>query len=134
VAPADDWDLWLRIAERHPIAALPEPVAIYREPTLWSKQGSSRLADGLLSADVRVLQRCSRLPRVEADPRAFRIAARRLTRVICLRLLSETLEAARHGNAYALVSLRHALARPAAFVAAIFSPQSWKKLGERLGS
>jgi hypothetical protein len=124
----------VRIAERHPIAALPEPVAIYREPTLWSKQGSSRLADGLLSADVRVLERCSKLPRVKADPRAFRSAARRLKRVICLRLLSETLEAARHGNAYALVSLRHALARPTAFVAAIFSPQSWKKLGERLES
>jgi glycosyltransferase involved in cell wall biosynthesis len=132
--PADDWDLWLRIAERYPIATLPEPVAIYREPTLWSKQGSSRLADGLLGADMRVLERCARLPRAKADPRAFRRAMRRLKRVVCLRLLGETFEAARRGDSYAFVSLRHAVATPEAFVHALFSPRTWRKLRERFGS
>src|SRR5215212_3509386 len=117
--PADDWDLWLRIAERYPIAALPEPVSIYRQPTLWSKQGSSRLADGLLSADLRVLERCAKLPRARANPRAFRRAARRLRGSICLRLLAETFEAARRGDSYASVSLRHAVAAPGAFVHAL---------------
>jgi glycosyltransferase involved in cell wall biosynthesis len=133
-APADDWDLWLRIAERYPIAALPEPVSTYREPTLWSKQGSSRLTDGLLSADLRVLERCARLPRVLANPRAFRPAARRLKGVLWLRLLAETFEAARHGDSYAFVSLRHAFAAPDAFVHAILSPYTWRKLRERIGS
>ena len=132
--PADDWDLWLRITERYPIEALPEPVSIYREPTLWSKQGSSRLADGLLSADLRVLERCARLPRVMANPRAFRPAIRRLKGVLCLRLLAETFEAARHGDSYAFVSLRHAVATPHAFVHAIFSPHTWRKLRERIRS
>jgi glycosyltransferase involved in cell wall biosynthesis len=133
-APADDWDLWLRIAERYPIAVLPEPVSIYREPTLWSKQGSSRLADGLLGADLRVLERCATLPRTIENPRAFRLAARRLKRVICLRLLAETFEAARRGDSYAFTSLRYAVATPAAFLHAIFSPQTWKKLRERVAS
>jgi glycosyltransferase involved in cell wall biosynthesis len=129
--PADDWHLWLRIAERYPIAALPEPVSIYREPTLWSKQGSSRLADGLLSADLRVLECCEKLPRAMENPRAFRQIARRVRGVICLRLLAETFEAARHGDSYALVSLRHAVATSDAFVHAILSPHTWKKLRDR---
>ena len=133
-APAEDWDLWLRIAERYPIAALTEAVSIYRVPTLWSKQGSSRMADGLLSADLRVLERCAKLPRAMADPRAFRRAARRLKTLVCLRLLGETFEAARRGDSYAFVSLRHAVATPYAFVRALFSAHTWKKLRERVGS
>jgi glycosyltransferase involved in cell wall biosynthesis len=132
--PADDWHLWLRIAERYPIVALPEPVAIYRQPTLWSKQGSSRLADGLLSADRRVLEYCAKLPRAMADPHEFRRAARRMKGNICLRLMLETFEAARRGDSYAFVSLRHALATPGAFVHAIFSPHTWKKLREHVES
>jgi glycosyltransferase involved in cell wall biosynthesis len=133
-APADDWDLWLRIAERSPIAVLPEPVAIYRQPTLWSKQGSSRMADGLLSADLRVLEGCAKLPRAIANPRAFRRAVRRLKGSLCLRLLAETFEAARRGDSYAFVSLRHAVAAPEAFVHALFSPHAWRKLRERFVS
>jgi glycosyltransferase involved in cell wall biosynthesis len=132
--PADDWDLWLRITERHPVAALPEPVSIYRQPTLWSKQGSSRLADGLLSADLRVLERCAKLPRAVANPRAFRRAARRARVSICRRLLAETFEAARRGDSYASVSLRYAVATPGAFMHALFSPHAWRKLRERFGS
>ena len=133
--PADDWDLWLRIAERYPIAVLPEPMSIYREPTLWSKQGSSRLADGLLRADLRVLERCAKLPRAIASPRAFRRAARNLKYLICLRLLAETFEAARRGDSYAFVSFRNAvLATPKSLVHTIFSPFAWKKLRERARS
>ncbi len=133
-APADDWDLWLRIAERYPIAVLPEPVSIYRQSTLWSKQGSSRVADGLLSAVHRVLERSAELTRATANPREFRRAARRQKAIICRRLLAETFEAARRGDTYAFVSLRHAVARPASLVHAILSPHTWKKLRERVGS
>jgi glycosyltransferase involved in cell wall biosynthesis len=132
--PAEDWDLWLRIAERYTIAALPEAVSIYRVPTLWSKQGSSRCAEGLLAADRRVLERCARLPRAMADPRAFRRASRRLKRFICLRLLGETFEAARRGDAYALVSLRHAVSTPNALMGVLFSRRAWRRLRERVST
>jgi glycosyltransferase involved in cell wall biosynthesis len=133
-APADDWDLWLRITERYPIAALPEPMSVYREPTLWSRQGSSRLAAGLFAADVRVLERCAALPRARANPRAFRRASRRLKAALCLRLLADAFEAARRGDSYAFVSLRQAVATPGAFLQAIVSTDGWRKLRERLGT
>lgn len=133
-APADDWDLWLRITERYPIAALAEPVSVYREPTLWSKQGSSRLGDGLLSAARHVLERCAESPRARANPGAFRRATRRMHTSICIGLLAEAFEAARRGDSYALVSLRQAVATPTAFLDAIFSIDPWKKLRERLRS
>jgi len=133
VTPADDWDLWLRIAERYPIAVLPQPVSIYRQPTFWSKQGSSRVADGLLFADLRVLERCAKLPRAQADPRAFRRAARRVKGILCLRLLAETVVAARRLDSYAFVSFRQAIATRDAFVHAIFSLHTWRKLRERVG-
>jgi glycosyltransferase involved in cell wall biosynthesis len=132
--PADDWHLWLRIAERYPIAALPEPVAIYREPTLWSRQGSSRLGDGLLTADLRILESCAKLPRASADPRNFRRVARRVRGFLCLRLLAETFQAASRGDSYAFISFRHAMATADAFLHAIVSPHTWKKLRERYGS
>jgi glycosyltransferase involved in cell wall biosynthesis len=133
-APADDWDLWLRLAEHYPVAALAEPVSVYREPTLWSNQGSSRLADTLLPADLRVLQRCADSPRAKSAPRAFRNANRRVMRAICVRLLADAFEAARRGDSYALVSLRHAVAAPEALLEAVFSMGSWKKLKARLAS
>ena len=132
--PADDWDLWLRISERYPIATVPEPVVSYRKATLWSKQGSSRLADGLLDASMRVLERCATLPRAKADPRAFRLAKQRMRRRLCLHLMGEAFDAARHGDSYVFVSLQHALATPDAFVHSLFSAQAWRKLRERLGS
>lgn len=133
-APADDWDLWLRISERYPIAALPEPVSVYREPTLWSQQGSSRLGDGLLSADWRVVERCAGSPRAKADPRAFRSATQRLRIALCVRLLADTFEAARRGDSYAFVTLRHALATPGAFLQAVCSLDRWRQLRNRLAS
>jgi hypothetical protein len=133
-APADDWDLWLRITERHPVAALPEPVSIYREPTLWSQQGSSRLGDGLLSADLRVLERCAESRRARANPREFRRATERLKAVLCVRLLADAFEAARRGDSYALVSLRHAAATPGACLQAICSIDRWRQLRDRLVS
>jgi glycosyltransferase involved in cell wall biosynthesis len=131
--PADDWDLWLRIAERYRIAVLPEPVSIYRRPTLWSKQGSSRLADGLLPAEIRVLESCEKLPRAMANPRAFRRAARHLKGDICRGLLAETFEASRRGDSYAFVSLRCAVAAPGVLVQVMLSPKTWTRLRERMG-
>jgi glycosyltransferase involved in cell wall biosynthesis len=134
-APADDWDLWLRIAERHPIAALCEPVTIYRQPTLWSRQGSSRIADGLLQADLRVLRRASMLPRAVADPRTFRHSTSRMKQVLCSRLLAETYTAARRGDPYAWATLRRAVfAMPRALVRSLFTAHNWRKLRERLHS
>jgi hypothetical protein len=39
----DDWDITVRIAELYQVAALEQPVTVYREPTPFSSQGSSSL-------------------------------------------------------------------------------------------
>lgn len=134
VAPADDWDLWLRIAERHAVAVLKEPVSIYRQPTLWSRQGSSRLATGVQPAALRVLERTSKLPRSLENPRAFRRAAQRLKGTMCLHLLVETVQAARRGDPYALLSFRHAIATASASLHALAWPHTWRKIRERVRS
>jgi len=56
VAGIDDWDLWVRIAELYPVAALERPVIIWRQSTADSGQGSSRSAD-LIALAVRMLRR-----------------------------------------------------------------------------
>jgi glycosyltransferase involved in cell wall biosynthesis len=43
LAPSDDWDLWVRIAERFPVTCVEVPVAVWRESTLESGQALRRL-------------------------------------------------------------------------------------------
>ncbi len=125
-APSDDWDLWLRITEHHPVAVLPEPVAIYREPTLWSNQGSSRAID-LVPAALRIIERSAFLPRVLADPDAFRRATALMKQRMANRLLWETVEAARFGDAYSLASFGCAVRSvPRALLRDVVTPRMWQ--------
>lgn len=125
-APADDWDLWLRIAQHHPLAALAEPVAIYREPTLWSNQGSSQATD-LVPAALRVLERSALLPRVMANPAAFRRATSLIKQRMADRLLFEAVGAARAGDAYTLASVRCAIRSvPQAVLRDMLTPRMWQ--------
>ncbi len=61
----DDWDLWIRIAEIYLVAAIEQPVAIWRVPTPESGQGSSDFTRLMLTA-ARPFQECwLKLPRVK---------------------------------------------------------------------
>ena len=78
LAGIDDWDRWVRLTELFPVVADDEPVAIYRQPTPVSGQGSSN--------EARHNWRCSRhqlkllqLPRAAAAPEAQRRAVRHRT-------------------------------------------------------
>ena len=55
LAVADDWDLWLRIAERYPVLELRDRLVAYRR---HHQQSSQRLAD-LRRDEVRVLEKAS---------------------------------------------------------------------------
>lgn len=61
----EDWDLWIRIAERHPVASTPEPVATVREPDLFSGQLSSNRAL-MVARSLHVQERGLDLPRGRA--------------------------------------------------------------------
>jgi len=60
----DDWDLWIRIAELFPVAAIETPVMIWRQSTEGSAQGSSDTLHLIESGRKRFRQNWLRLPRV----------------------------------------------------------------------
>lgn len=53
VSPAEDWDLWLRVAERHPVAFCPEPLVRYR----FHPDGASRNHQQIGRMRTRVVAR-----------------------------------------------------------------------------
>ena len=68
----DDWDLWVRLAELYPIAAVQQPVIIWRQATLLSGQGSSNTVQLLSLAGDLLRQRWLQLPRALNAPRQRR--------------------------------------------------------------
>jgi len=84
--PAEDWDLWLRVAAEHRVAACREPLIRYR----LHSQGMSRRMSQMMAA------RCLVVSRALSSPRG-----RRLSRSMRRRIWSETWrvngwDAARH--------------------------------------
>jgi glycosyltransferase involved in cell wall biosynthesis len=63
VAGVDDWDLWVRVAELYPVAAVERPVIVWRQSTADSGQGSSRSAELIALAAGRLRRGWLKLPR-----------------------------------------------------------------------
>ncbi len=86
LAGIDDWDMWARIAEQHPVLTDPTPVCIYRRPTPSSRQGSSSLAKHMRGA-------CDHQPKLLLLPRAQNATAsqRRSVRRMTKRRIADTL-------------------------------------------
>ena len=79
LAGIDDWDMWTRIAEQHPVLIDPAPVCIYRQATPSSGQGSSSLAKHMQGA-VNHQPRLLALPRAQMAPASQRRAIRKITK------------------------------------------------------
>lgn len=70
--PLEDWETWIRIAEKYDVGALNEPVAIYREASRVGGSESSNLPR-VCRSFVRALAKAVRLPRArEAGPEVLR--------------------------------------------------------------
>lgn len=68
LAGFDDWDLWIRIAELYPVIAVEEPVAVWRQASRETQQGSSDLSK-LFGAAANVYRtRWLSLPRAASAP------------------------------------------------------------------
>jgi glycosyltransferase involved in cell wall biosynthesis len=72
----EDWDMWLRLAERWPAAAVEEPVAVYRGANAASGQMCSDSV-GIYRQMLRVQEMALGLPRARAAPAAARRRVRR---------------------------------------------------------
>lgn len=59
VSPAEDWDLWLRVAERHPVSFCPEPLVRYR----FHPDGASRNHEKMGRMRTLVISRALALDR-----------------------------------------------------------------------
>lgn len=66
--PAEDWDLWLRVAAQHPIAVCREPLVKYR----LHAAGASQNPDRMNRARIQVVERALRLPAAQQLPASIR--------------------------------------------------------------
>ena len=128
----DDWDMFLRIAELYEVIVDPEPVGIYRQPTVRSAQGSSARAAQLLRL-AKHQKKLMKLPRVAERSWWQRQGIRYRTKNrIADHLLWSALQLLpkrEFGPAYAnlLVALRLAPWRP-------LQLRGYKRLAERLSA
>ena len=67
----EDWDMWLRLSERHLVAAVDEPVAIHRKAVAESEQMCSNAAE-ICKQALRVQQVALSRPRARASESAKR--------------------------------------------------------------
>jgi glycosyltransferase involved in cell wall biosynthesis len=68
----DDWDMWIRIAELCPIAAVHQPVVTWRRSDPRSGQGTSDAATLVLESTRKFKNSWMKLPRAAAASRRFR--------------------------------------------------------------
>jgi len=112
IAGIDDWDLWVRVAALYPVAALDEPVVIWRRPSPDSDQSSARAVD-MVGLSTRQFRHWLRMPRVaQASPVVRRKAARHFSQNMASHLASEALRSLSRGqviraNHCVVAALRH---------------------------
>lgn len=99
LAGIDDWDLWLRIAAIYPVAALDEPVLIWRRPSPISDQGSARAVEIVRLSTRQFRQGWLKMPRVVEAPRSVRRkAARQFSQNMASHLACEALRSLSYGQ------------------------------------
>lgn len=99
LAGIDDWDLWIRVAATNSVAALDQPVLIWRRPSPTSDQGSARAAEIVRLSTTQFRQSWSRMSRVvEALPAMRRKVARQFSQNMASHLACEALRSLSYGQ------------------------------------
>ena len=127
VPGTDDWDLWLRIASIYPVAATETPVMVWRRPTPFSGQGTSRAREMVRMIAGQSRRKWLGLPRAARAPaKRRREARRRLSENMARHLAYEAARAAAGGHF--LLAQQNALAAlrlyPWASARVLFSPSA----------
>jgi glycosyltransferase involved in cell wall biosynthesis len=95
----DDWDLWLRIAARSPVVALPSTVVTWRRSTPISQQGTSAAAHIVRLAIERFWSSWMNLPRaIQGSDQERRAAWSGFSESMIEHLLCEAVRAVRYGK------------------------------------
>jgi glycosyltransferase involved in cell wall biosynthesis len=99
LAGIDDWDLWVRIAELHPVIALAKPVMIWRRSSPVSAQGTSQGANIVSRAVRQFKSSWIKLPRAVAAPRDRKqLAWNRFSENMASHLVWEAMRSLNHYN------------------------------------
>lgn len=97
LAGVDDWDLWIRISELHPVIALEKPVMIWRRSSPVSRQGSSQSAHLVSCAVEQFKSSWIRLPRsVAATADSRQRVWHRFSENMALQLICEAMRSVNH--------------------------------------
>ena len=113
IAGIDDWDLWVRVAALYPVAALDQPVVIWRRPSPDSDQSSARAVEMVALSTRQFRRHWLRMPRVaQASPAVRRKAARQFSQNMASHLASEAIRSLSRGqvmraNHCVVAALRH---------------------------
>jgi glycosyltransferase involved in cell wall biosynthesis len=99
LAGIDDWDLWVRIAELHPVIAWAKPVMIWRRSNPVSAQGSSHGAYIVSQAVRQFKSSWIKLPKAVAAPRdRQQLAWRRFSDNMASHLVWEAMRSLSYSN------------------------------------
>ena len=99
LAGIDDWDLWLRIAAVYPVAAVEDPVVIWRRPSPISDQGSASAVEIVTLSTKQFRQRWLKMSRVAEAPATLRRkATRQFSRNMASHLACEALRSLSYGE------------------------------------
>ncbi|HEY8224718.1 MAG TPA: glycosyltransferase family 2 protein [Pyrinomonadaceae bacterium] len=99
IAGIDDWDLWLRIAALYPVAALDQPVVVWRRPSPTSDQGSAHAVEIVAISTRQFRRRWLKMPRViEAPTRMRRRVSRQFSQNMASHLAYEALRSLSYGQ------------------------------------
>ena len=92
IAGIDDWDLWVRVAALYPVAALDQPVVIWRRPAPDSDQSSARAVEMVALSTRQFRRRWMKMSRAaQASPAVRRRAARQFSQNMASHLVTEAL-------------------------------------------
>jgi glycosyltransferase involved in cell wall biosynthesis len=113
IAGIDDWDLWVRVAALYQVAAVDEPVMIWRRPSPDSDQSSARAVEMVALSTRQFRRHWLRMPRVtQASPVVRRKAAGLFSQNMASHLASEAFRSLSCGqvmraNSCVVAALRH---------------------------
>ena len=126
----EDWDMWIRLAERYRVLAFKHPVAIYRMPSRGSDQMSNNHLE-MCRTSARVLSKALNLQRAQAAAASVRRTIRRnIHDYLSYSLLHEALVAASEWQFRKAVV--HALQAVRFHPLQVVRPRNWARLPRRV--
>ena len=113
LAGIDDWDLWIRLAAEYPVAAVDQPVIVWRRPSPASDQGSAKAVEMVARSTRQFRRYWIKMSRIAAmEPARKQKVARQFSENMASHLVNEAVRSIHYGkllsaNRCVLAALRY---------------------------